>query len=239
MLPALYHAHHNLHPEDLPFWLELARQQGDPILELGCGTGRVLGPLLEAGYDVQGLDNNPAMLLFLHRHRLEAKVFQADMGLFRLSKRFALILMPCNTYSTLPAETRQATLERIAEHLSPGGLFAASLPNPFSLLDLHAHGEPVIEEIFQHPETGNPVQASSSWKRSKRSFSLSWHYDHLLPDGTVERSSLIIQHHLLKAEDYSKEIQVAGLQVKAVYGDFDQSDYDQESPNLILMIGKN
>ena len=50
MLPSVYHAHHNRHLEDLPFWLDLAAQTGDPLLELGCGTGRVLIPLAQAGY---------------------------------------------------------------------------------------------------------------------------------------------------------------------------------------------
>jgi ubiquinone/menaquinone biosynthesis C-methylase UbiE len=48
MFPQLYHIHHNAHTEDLPFWLKLAQQQGGPVLELGCGTGRVLIPLIQA-----------------------------------------------------------------------------------------------------------------------------------------------------------------------------------------------
>ena len=48
--------------EDLPLWLDLAQRHGAPILELGCGTGRVLSRLAEAGHAVTGLDANPAML---------------------------------------------------------------------------------------------------------------------------------------------------------------------------------
>ena len=239
MFPILYHSHHSLHQEDLPFWLDLARQQGSPVLELGCGTGRVLGPLLEAGCDANGLDYDLAMLLFLRRRLQAAEVFQADMGHFRLAKRFALILMPCNTYSSLSTDTRRLTLLRIAEHLQPGGLFAASLPSPFSLMDLPAHGEPMVEEIFTHPESGNPVQVSSSWKRSRHSFSLSWHYDHLLPDGTVERLSSQTVHNLLPAQDYLQEIEAAGLRIKATYGDFDRSDFNSEAPYLIFIAGKS
>ena len=239
MLPLLYHAHHSLHPEDLPFWLDLAKQQGGPILELGCGTGRVLESLSEAGYDVQGLDYDRSMLLFLRSRLPAAQVFQADMGHFRLEKRFALILLPCNTYSTLPAETRRLTLERVSEHLLPGDLFAASLPSLSSLMDLPAHGEPVVEEIFLHPESGNPVQASSSWKRSTRSFSMSWHYDHLLPDGTVERVSMQVRHSLLSAGEYIGEFRAAGLKVRWIYGDFDRSEFTRESLSLILIAGKD
>ena len=62
MLPLLYHAHHNRYKEDLPFWLELAARHGDPVLELGCGSGRVLLALAQDGYQVYGLDNDPGML---------------------------------------------------------------------------------------------------------------------------------------------------------------------------------
>ncbi|NTU82301.1 MAG: class I SAM-dependent methyltransferase, partial [Chloroflexales bacterium] len=48
--------------EDLPFYHELARRTGGPLLELMCGTGRVLLPLAEAGYSITGVDSSPAML---------------------------------------------------------------------------------------------------------------------------------------------------------------------------------
>ena len=64
LFPSFYHAHHNAFRSDIPFWLDLARRQGSPILELGCGTGRVLIPLAEAGYTVYGLDIDPEMLEF-------------------------------------------------------------------------------------------------------------------------------------------------------------------------------
>ena len=62
MFPELIHAHHNRHLEDLPFWLDLAGETGDPLLELGCGTGRLLVPLGQAGHRVIGVDHDPAML---------------------------------------------------------------------------------------------------------------------------------------------------------------------------------
>ncbi len=60
--PDLYHAHHNRHLDDLPFWQGLAARQGGLILELGCGTGRLLIPLAEAGYRLVGLDYDAGML---------------------------------------------------------------------------------------------------------------------------------------------------------------------------------
>ncbi len=238
MLPLLYHAHHSQHMEDLPFWLELAKEQGGPILELGCGTGRVLAPLAQAGYPVIGLDRDGNMLHFLREHNPDAEVIQADMARFRLVRRFALILMPCNTYSSIPTQTRLAALECIAGHLLPDGLFAASLPNPLQLLDMPARGEPEVEETFLHPLTRNPVLATSSWRRSQRAITMTWQYEHLLPDGTAERCTLQARHALLKLEDYVQEIHAAGLAIKDVYGGFDRSPYHNEADDLILLAGK-
>ena len=105
LFPLLYHTHHQHVTEDLPFWQSLARWQGDPILELGCGTGRVLLPLAEAGHTVYGIDNAPNMLSFLRQRippELEDHIhlFEADMTHFSIDERFRLILLPCNTYST-------------------------------------------------------------------------------------------------------------------------------------------
>ena len=54
--PIYYHLQHREMTEDLPFWKRMAKEMGNPILELGCGTGRVLHPLMEAAYDVSGID---------------------------------------------------------------------------------------------------------------------------------------------------------------------------------------
>ena len=135
MLAQLYHAHHNRHSNDLPFWLKLAARQNGPILELGCGTGRVLIALARAGYPAYGLDHDAEMLTLLQLKAgsdpaSRCHFFQADMAAFHLARLFSLILLPCNTLSTLPTGTRHAALTHIRQHLSPNGLFAASLPEP-------------------------------------------------------------------------------------------------------------
>jgi SAM-dependent methyltransferase len=240
MFPQLYHTHHSLYLEDLPFWLELACQHPGGILELGCGTGRVLLPLQQAGHAVWGLDNDLQMLRFLRdsltpQQQEDALVFQADMAHFHLSRKFQLILLPCNTWSTLPSEKRQAALGCIRAQLAPGGAFAVSLPNPAILAAMPRRGEEEIEETFTHPQSGCPVQVSSAWRRSKGHFSVWWHYNHLLPDGQVERLTAHVRHSLEQPEIYIGELEQAGLGIEAVYGDFDRSPFSLESPALILV----
>jgi SAM-dependent methyltransferase len=247
IFPLLYHAHHSRHMEDLPFWLDLAARQEGPILELGCGSGRVLLSLARSGRLAVGLDNDPEMLALLLRNLrrnlrrsppASVLVLQADLAAFHLGLRFGLVVTPCNTWSTLGAEVRLACLERVRLHLRPEGMFAASLPNPALLRRLPRRSPAEIEETFLHPLDGEPVQVSSAWERASGFFNLTWHYDHLLPDGRVERTSAQACHALTPAMTYLEELVQAGLAPGAPLGDFDGSPFTSDSPNLILIARK-
>jgi SAM-dependent methyltransferase len=239
----LYHAHHHSFKDDLPFWSGLAEQHGDPVLELGCGTGRVLLALAAAGYRVFGLDLDASRLAVLRQELppgmgQRVYVWQSNMGDFCLAIRFSLVLLPCNTLSTLNAGTRRQMYACLARQLRPGGVFAASRPNPFILKQMPPYSEPEIEAHFAHPLSGEPVQVSSAWERTKHEFILRWIYDHLFPDGRVERITLETRHDFNPLESYQRELQAAGFEIIESWGDFDRSPYRPDSPNLILVARK-
>ncbi len=240
MYPTLYHAHHNRNPEDLHFWLDLAKRHGRRILELGCGTGRVLLPLAEAGYPIYGLDRDSEMLSFLKEITPASlapwvNIFQGDLCAYHLAARFSLILLPCNTYSTLSPSQRAQALQRVRQHLQPDGIFAVSMPNPGLLESLPRRSDPEIEEVFPHPQDGEPVQVSSSWKRTRQQVAFTWYYDHLWPDGTVDRTTQQVTHYLTPIETTLGEFNAAGLEITDLYGDFDKSPYTIQASYLILL----
>lgn len=233
MRPELYHIHHSSYFEDFPYWMTLADQADGPILELGCGTGRVLQPLFEEGFQIFGLDLDLRMLTYLKQQAPSAPIFAADLTNFRLQMKFSLILLTCNTYSTLSTIQRLAALSCIDQHLAPGGIFATSLPNPTDLIEMGDSEEAGPEEFFDHPQTGSPVQVCSSWQTRHHQVSIYWHYDHLLPDGQVDRTTHSTSHYLDPAENYIQQMEAQGFRVET-HGEFNETPYSPETDFLIL-----
>ena len=114
---------------DLPFWLSLAYQYGDPVLELACGTGRVSLALAQAGFRVTGLDNSEGMLGQARRKSREAGLevgwVAADMRDFDLDRVFSLIIMPANALChLLDLNSFESCMAQVRKHLAPDGRFA-------------------------------------------------------------------------------------------------------------------
>jgi SAM-dependent methyltransferase len=116
--------------EDLPLWRALADECGDPILEVGAGTGRVALELARGGHDVTALDNDGELLEALERRGagLGVRTTRADARAFELDGGFALCLVPMQTIQLLGGPSGRAEFLRQARaHLRDGGLLAAAL----------------------------------------------------------------------------------------------------------------
>lgn len=240
MDPTLYHAHHSRHIEDLPFWQWLAKNHPGPLLELGCGTGRVLLSLVKSGQLMVGLDNDHAMLSFFMKQltppeRANVHLIQADFTQYNLVSKFKLIILPCNTLSTLSMEQIHKVLTCARLHLDSSGIFAASLPNTHLLERLPSSSEVEEEEVFPHPLDGEPVHVSSSWHRAENTFTVSWYYDHLLQDGKVERLHISAHHKLTTMDQYLQAFHQAGFKQVTCYGDFHRRKYRNSSLNFIFV----
>lgn len=129
---------------DLPLWEELAERCGGPVLELGCGTGRVALHLARRGHRVIGLDHDPDLLEALRRRASGVRPSEvgpnseppadlvepllADARRFELASPASLVLAPTHLLQLLadPAE-RAESLGCIAAALRPGGIFAAAI----------------------------------------------------------------------------------------------------------------
>ena len=166
LAPALYDVQYSAYREDIPFWVELARAAAGPVLEAGCGTGRVYLPLLQAGVDADGLDLLPAMLDELRRKAarlgLAPRVHEADMRSFTLPRRYALVVIPFRAFlHNLTTADQLATLRACRQHLEAGGRLVVDLFYPSFARLTEPDGEWRLEREFPHPESGRPMSVVS------------------------------------------------------------------------------
>lgn len=114
--------------DDVDYYVDRATTVDGPVLELGCGSGRIYLELLEAGVDADGIDRSAEALAVLREHAdergLEPSVCQADMAAFSADREYALVICPFNAIQELTTiETQRALFESVSDALAPGGLF--------------------------------------------------------------------------------------------------------------------
>ena len=123
---------------DLPLWEELAVDAKGPVLELGCGTGRVTLHLAGRGQAMTGIDCDPDLVTELRRRAaargLDVRVEHGDAEEFSLDTRFALAVVPMQMIQLLPgAAARRRCLECATAHLQPGGRIALAIAEKIGL----------------------------------------------------------------------------------------------------------
>ncbi len=136
---------------DLDFYLKLAKESPGPVLEVACGTGRVLIPCMQQGTDIDGVDLYPPMIDRL-RHKAEAlglrpRLYAGDMRDFTLPRRYALIFIAFNGFvHCLTTADQLKALKVCREHLKPGGALVFNIFYPGIEFLTGPQGAPVLEK---------------------------------------------------------------------------------------------
>src|SRR5258708_30274081 len=127
------------------FYRDLIRKFGEPVLDVGCGTGRLLLDYLAQGIDIEGVDNSPEMLAICREKAqalgLQPVVYEQYLENLALPRHYRTILIPSSTLQLIiePEMVSQA-LHKLHDHLLPGGVVAAPI------MTLWNPGEPLIQE---------------------------------------------------------------------------------------------
>jgi SAM-dependent methyltransferase len=144
---------------DLAYWVEVGRGAGGPVLELACGSGRLLRPIRRAGVDIDGLDASPAMIARLKERAgaegLEVRAEIADMRDFEMGRRYARIFCGFNGFAHCETiEDQLATLSCARRHLLPGGAVVLHMSYPGPDYWSEPDGKPVLEQEAPRPGGG-------------------------------------------------------------------------------------
>jgi SAM-dependent methyltransferase len=226
---------------DLPFYVEEARKAGAPVLELGCGTGRILIPTAEAGLTVTGLDRAPSMLAVARQKiaRLDDELqrritlVEGDMRTFSLGKRFNLVMIPFRAFlHLLTVEDQRQALGRIREHLVHGGHLVLNIFDP--RLDVIVIQQGLVGtaqkkmDEFVHPETGRRVVIwdTIQYDLERQVLEEERIFEEVDGDGKmVSRTYNTLILRFIYRYEMQHLLELCGFQVEALYGDFQRGPF--------------
>lgn len=230
--------------EDVAMYLGFAERTGGPLLELGCGTGRLLLPLAEAGYQITGVDMSEQMLA-IARAKLDeaglsdhATLIQDDMRAVRLDQRYRLAFIAINSFMHLTTmEDQLAALRVWREALVPGGLLIIDLYNPNPQRLLEADGRVELQGRWFDPDTGATVMKhfSRTLDDARQLQHVLFIYDEVFPDGALRRTLAPFQARYVFRFEGELLLDKAGFTPEQVYGSYDLDPYTGESERMIFV----
>lgn len=202
--------------EDIPFYVGLAREAEGPVVELAVGTGRVAIPVVEAiGRTVIGIDSSEAMLARARHELLDLRL--GDMRDFELEEPAALVYCPARSLLHLPTwADRRRAFERVAAALKPGGRFAW---NAFAF-------DHAIAARLDGQRQEEPVPHSLRYSVGDNRV-----------DITLDSGDTISLWWATKNE-WLGLVDVAGLEVEALYGGFAGKPFDDDSHEYVFVARK-
>lgn len=187
---------------DRAFYKEIIGEEGQPVLDVGCGTGRLVLDYLAQGVDIEGVDNSPEMLALCREKAeklgLQPALYQQGMEGLDLPRKYRTIIVPSSSFQLLiDLEDATEAMRRFFNHLEPGGTLAM----PFMIL----WTEPTTESIVTHKEwkiTGEKIRPEDGltvrrWSRS--SFDMRNQLEHV-----DERYELLRNGQIVYSERHSR-----------------------------------
>jgi len=227
--------------KDIGFYVGEAAAARGPVLELGCGTGRILLPIARAGRIVAGLDASPQMLARC-REKLAAEpepvrarvtLHEGNVRAFDLGGEFALVIAPFRIFQHLTTiEDQLGFLAAVLRHLAPGGRFVFDVFNPNFTALTHADG-------VEHEDTPEqPLPDGRSFRRAARVTRVRW----LDQVSETELIYYVSEQRFVQAFEMRWYLRAellhllarAGFRVREMYGDFARAPLVEGSAELVL-----
>ena len=234
---------------DMPFYLDLAKKIGGPVLELGCGTGRVLLPTARAGISIHGVDNSPPMLQVLRTHlgheapevRDRVSISEGDIRSLRLDQKFPLVNIPFRPMQHMyTVEDQVKALQTAAYHLQDDSILAFDVFYPKLEKLVGGIGEEFLE--LEWPLPSDPARVMRRYFRKESVDTVHQTFSATFLFRTYEGEKLISEEHEpLEMSYYTYPHMralffLAGLEVVEEYGSFANAPLDNDATDMIFLL---
>lgn len=237
--------------EDLPWYSDLTTRLHGRVLELACGSGRLLVPIAQAGNEAVGLDVSPDMLELAHQKLACAspsvaervRLVQGDMRTFALGETFDLAIIAARSFCYLITRAdQQRTLAAVAAHLRPGGLLALDLLNPTptwlleppgSLRQDLVHYDSVRDLTIARTETVVSTDFAAQVRMTRSA------YEVVANDGSVTKRFVEWPYRYTYRFEAELLLEQAGFEVAGVYGGYQREPFSSWSKWLVMLARRN
>jgi SAM-dependent methyltransferase len=240
--PRLYDWEHDPYLADVEVHLALAHRFGGPVLELAAGTGRLLGPLAAAGFDVTGVDSSGPMLERA-RARLAglgvtATLVEQRVEALQLDRQFRTIIFGLDSFGLLVRRADQVrALHAVRKHLTHDGRFVLDVANG----NLRGASEP-IEELLHDitapdPDTGRPITKFVVRRPnpSEQFDDVRLFYDEQDEQGYLQRTSVELRLRWFTRNELELLLESTGWEIAELYGNYALEPYGPASDRLLVV----
>jgi ubiquinone/menaquinone biosynthesis C-methylase UbiE len=234
--------------DDIALYRQFAETAGGPVLDLGCGTGRVAWALAEDGVEVIGVDFSEAMLA-VARARTGSRTptwVTADLRTFDLEREFALVLVPLGGLQHMEElDDLVAAFGSIRRHLAPEGLAVVDVEAP--LPDDFAPGpQPLIEHWtreWRSTADAMPVTVSKlvsvEAQPAQARRSVTWHFDVQGSESPLRRVTAQFDLRIITLGELELAGRLVGLERSAAWGDYDMTPFDDGAQRLLMAFARS
>lgn len=237
-----YDTVHSSHDDDIGLWLSYAGRTDRPVLEVGCGTGRIALALARAGHTVTGIDPSAAMLAIARQRAdddaLDVELIEGDaLALILPDNTYGLVLVPQDVFCyCTDGEQQMETLRNLTAALHFSGQLVLDLPGPALWLDPSSNGQPVLVYSSDEGEAGQ----LDAWQLHEDDLAaqtrmLRVTYERTSPEGLVRRTQSVHRLRYLYRFEVEYLLHIAGLALIGVYGDYDLGPLTNDSERMIVV----
>lgn len=220
------------------FYLDLAKATQRPVLELACGTGKLLLPIAAQGIECEGVDLSSDMLAEarakFEAEELSTPLHVGDMASFTLSRRFGLIFIASNSLLHLhSADDIVQCFQSVREHLNQGGRFVFDIFNPSMQMLAGADGTRREMLRFNDPEQGEIlVDVEERYDAAAQVTCGVWYFS---TQSESDFLTVSIELRSIFPQELPLLIEAGGLRLLERYGDFSGSSFTNKSPHQVCV----